>query len=81
MNFLTSEVARLFLVARSLFSLAALARLLPVARAHPGSRLRTRKDKVTTLIPSVVFQVITQCTRVAAGFLEELNVSVLILLT
>jgi hypothetical protein len=64
-NFLAAEVARLFLVDRSPLSLAALPRLLSVARAHPGSRLRTRRDRVT-LIPSVIFQVITQCTHVGS---------------
>jgi hypothetical protein len=59
MNFLAAEVARLIMVVRSLLSLNALARLLSVARAHPASRLRTRRDKVTKLIPSVIFQVIT----------------------
>lgn len=34
--------------------------------AHPGPRLRTRRDKVTALIPSVIFQVITQCTCVGS---------------
>jgi len=66
MNFLAAEVAKLFMVARSLLKLAALSRLLSVSGAHPGSRLRTRRDKVTTLIPSVIFQVITQYTLVGS---------------
>ena len=66
MNFLAAEVARLFLAARSLLSLAAVARLLSVAGAHPDSRFGTRRGKVTTLIPSVIFQVITQCMHVGS---------------
>jgi UDP-glucose 4-epimerase len=63
MNFLAAEVA---VQAVRGCSLAVLARLLSVAGAHPGSRLRKRRDKVTTLIPSVIIQVITQCTHVGS---------------
>jgi len=66
-EFLAAEVAgQAVLVPRSFLSLAALAKLLSEARAHPGSRLRTRRDKVTTLIPSVIFQVITKFTHVGS---------------
>jgi len=50
MNFLAIEVAR----------------LLSDARAHPVSKLRTRRNKVITLIPSVIFQIIAQYTHVGS---------------